>query len=459
MKTYHHIPMTKYIPLYTLLGLSVLLAACSDDLTPDVNTPDKGRIRFSASLPGISSRATEITNSTIGDIQVSSLLPGQDTPYFLDKIFTRNTITGKYASDDPQCIWPNSNDRLVFMASAPTCSEMREAGSFGEEGFVTAEDNSYGITDFMIASDIAAQTDFITAVATGNLLDNDEAGIDLDFRHQLSRIEVRAWGASKSYNLEIAGIRLAGVGTRANYSFDTANVSDPTSMPGHWTSMEKGYVEYIYRTGDRTVLIDKDHAASAASAVSVMGSPVTAADKTYSNSAMLIPGDYQGWDYTGNAANGEDNTDGMYFSVLMRVTDITPYASATDPLIYPYSDNAEGMEVMYLAVDKADHTTVLTRLYRQEDGYYTDPDCTSVYDAEANAAEVKAYGWAAMPVADGWQPGLVYTYTLNYTGGVGLRDARDPQPGKPIISDKVLINVNVSEWQPADDTDVTVPRK
>lgn len=457
MKTYHHIPMTKYIPLYTLLGLSVLLAACSDDLTPDVNTPDKGRIRFSASLPGISSRATEITNSTIGDIQVSSLLPGQDTPYFLDKIFTRNTITGKYASDDPQCIWPNSNDRLVFMASAPTCSEMREAGSFGEEGFVTAEDNSYGITDFMIASDIAAQTDFITAVATGNLLDNDEAGIDLDFRHQLSRIEVRAWGASKSYNLEIAGIRMAGVGTRANYIYDTSDVS--TSTPGHWESVENGYVEYIYRAGDRTVLIDKDHAASAASAVSVMGKPITAADKTYGNSAMLIPSAYQAWDYTGNAANGDGNTDGMYFSVLMRVTDITPYASATEPLIYPYSDNDEGMEVVYLAVDKADHTTVLTRLYRQGDGYYTDPECTSVYDAEANAAEVKAYGWAAMPVADVWQPGLVYTYSLNYTGGVGLRDPRDPQPGKPIISDKVLINVNVSEWQAADDTGVTVPRK
>ncbi len=463
--------MTKYILPYTLLSLSLFVTACSDEVTSDGNKSERGRIEFSASLPGISSRATEVTGTTIDNIRVSSFTVGESSTAhkFLDKIFSRNSVTGKFVSTDPECIWPNNNDLLRFVAFVPSCEDLRLTGDFGDKHFTlpSAEEGKsvsledYKLSDFKIAHDIANQVDFVAAIGSGNLLDNEDTPIDLHFQHQLSRIELKAWGASTSYNVEIAGVRLGGVSTEGIFNFATLADDGETIETGRWESLNKGSVEYIFRAGDRIVIFDRTagSASSSDEAVSIMGSQVSGEKEYYDNSAMLIPSDNQAWDYKGNATNGDNHTDGMYFSVLMRITDVTPYASPTNPLVYPYSDNAEKMEVVYLAVDKTETNKVLTRLYSQGDEYFTDPKCTLSYNPEANSAVVKAFGWAALPVADKWEPGFVYTYTLNYTNGVGLRDPRDPKPGEPIISDKVLINVNVNEWVSAENKDITVPRR
>ncbi len=98
--------MTKYILPYTLLSLSLFVTACSDEVTSDGNKSERGRIEFSASLPGISSRATEVTGTTIDNIRVSSFTVGESSTAhkFLDKIFSRNSVTGKFVSTDPECI-------------------------------------------------------------------------------------------------------------------------------------------------------------------------------------------------------------------------------------------------------------------------------------------------------------------------------------------------------------------
>ncbi|MDE6249369.1 MAG: hypothetical protein K2M29_06625, partial [Paramuribaculum sp.] len=64
---------------------------------------------------------------------------------------------------------------------------------------------------------------------------------------------------------------------------------------------------------------------------------------------------------------------------------------------------------------------------------------------------------AALPVTGQWEPGCIYTYTLDYTSGVGLHDPENPDAGKPIISDKVGVSVTVKEWQTKTPSDVVVP--
>ncbi|MDE5555967.1 MAG: hypothetical protein K2J10_12405, partial [Muribaculaceae bacterium] len=201
---------------------------------------------------------------------------------------------------------------------------------------------------------------------------------------------------------------------------------------------------------------NSEAAVSLDKAVNILGSQLVDG-KAYDNSAMIIPYNNNKWDYQDNPSNGDNHVDGMYFSVLMRVTDITPYATEENPIVYPYpdgSDDAVGMEVIYLAVD--DHGVVKSRLYCKEGAYFTDEACTTEYTDDA---EVKAFGWAALPVEDIWKPGYVYTYTLNYSDGVGLRAPQDSKPGNPIISDKVLISTDVSPWKATDDKEISVPRK
>lgn len=456
--------MAKYRLTYTVLVFALLGASCTQE---EINRPgnmQKGRIEFSASLPEVTSRATELTAGSLDDLTVSSFILGasSEKPYFLDKTFTRNATTGMFVSYDPACVWPNNNDLIRFVAFAPSCDEMRQVGSFAKSDFTlgVADDGAYKFTGVKVAADIADQFDFVTAIGSGKLWDNEETPVKLQFHHQFSRIELKAFGASKSYNLEIAGIRIGGVATEGVFSFvaqPDADANDPAAA-GVWESVSKDRVEYIYRPGDRIVVLDKSEVTplSADKSVSIMGSRV-GGDKAYDNSAMLIPNNNTAWAYKDNAANGDNHADGMYFSVLMRVTDITPYKPEDNPLAYPYpdgSDNAEGMEVIYLAVD--DQGDVKARLYRDGDDYFTDESCTESYNGDA---EVKAFGWAALPVEDTWKPGYVYTYTLDYTNGIGLRDPRDSKPGEPIISDKVLINVDVSDWKTTENKDISVPRK
>ncbi len=459
--------MTKYRLTYTLLGLALVAVSCSDEATPDANGNHPKRIEFSAALPQVTSRATEVSDTNLDKFQVSSFVIGSssDTHYFLDRTFTRHAETGSYFSLDPECIWPNNNDLVRFTAFAPSCEDMRLAGGFGSEAFTlpvpgegeTVASSEYKISNFKVARDIADQFDFVTAIGSGNLLDNEDTPIDLNFNHQLSRIELKAWGASTMYNMEIAGVRFGGVANGGVFSFATPDETG-TSPAGYWESVERGYVEYIFREGDRLVVLDKSAGspASASDAVSILGKKVGEGDG-YENSAMIIPSVNPAWDYKENAANGLNNAEGMYFSVLVRITDTTPYNPGA--IVYPYAGNPEDMEVIYLAVDQNDPSAVKTRVYTDGDDYYTDPECTETYSLEANSAEVKAFGWAALPVADEWKPGYVYTYTLNYTNGVGLRNPRDPQPGKPIISDRVLINVTMSPWVSGGNSDITVPRR
>lgn len=469
-KTDNNITMASYRLTYSHLAILMLAASCSQDDVGGFRNDDKnGRIEFRASLPEIASRATEVDGSSLDNFMVSSFTVGSSslTPYFIYKRFIRSG-TDKFVSSDPECIWPNHDDDLRFVAFSPSCEDMRQAGYYGDDSFIlpaltTGEamgSGDYKLSGFRIAGDIARQFDFVTAVASGRTLDDEESVVTLNFRHQLSRIRLNAWGAPSSFHLEIAGVRFGGVGVGGNFIFTPYQDNTEPSESGVWEAVSKGKVDYIFRKGDKIVTLDgsEDSPSSAGKAVSILGAKIGGADG-YDNSAMIVPSDNSAWDYKGNPVNidSEGNPTGMYFSVLVRVADAT--TDNTDNIVYPYPDYVEGMEVVYLAVNKDSKSDVMTRLYKQGDEYFTDSGHTEQYYPEENNAEVKAFGWAALPVSDEWKPGYVYTYTLNYSNGVGLHDPDDPKPGDPIISDRVIVNVEIAEWLPGSDSDVEVPRK
>ncbi|MDE6654641.1 MAG: fimbrillin family protein, partial [Muribaculaceae bacterium] len=202
--------MAKRIFPYTLLGFTLLSASCSQDKAPDIDIKGSGggRIEFRASLPQLTTRATELNNSSLDNIQVSAFTVSASalTCYFADKPFA-GTTTGSFISSDPDCVWPNNNDLIRFVAFSPSCEYMRNSGGFDDTHFtltpLTAGQNmpseGYHISGFRIPGDIASHFDFVSAIASGRLLDNEETGVDLAFSHHLSRIELKAWGESPSY--------------------------------------------------------------------------------------------------------------------------------------------------------------------------------------------------------------------------------------------------------------------
>ena len=453
------IDMTKKRLIYIALGTLLTVTACSqEDAIRGLSEGDSNRIIFRASLPQLSTRATEINKDNLDSFQVTCFINGTATPYFSDKKFEKDN--DRFLSPDPACVWPNNNAQLNFIAFTPSCGDMRNLDSFHDTDFVltTGEQESYKLENFNIARDIADQIDFVTANATGNLLDNEESGIKLDFKHQLSRIEIKAYGANKSYDIEIAGIRIGGIAVKGDFNFISASGAIGADATSSWEALSRGIAEYVFRKDDHIITLDETEASptSLDKAISLMGS------KGYANSAMLIPANNGKWDYEknpGNQPNAQNSiTEGAYLSVLLRVIDATN--SALKSQVYPYHDNTDNMEVVYLAVGSEGNVTDQLNLYKGGDGkYYTDSANTIEYNP-ATGMEVKEFGWAALPISGDWQPGLVYTYTLNYSDGVGLREPTDPtEPGKSIISDKVSVTVGVTDWQPGSSSTETVPRK
>ncbi len=457
---------------YILLGVGGMLSACSQEEFRPAPSGGGEPIVFRTSLPGVDTRAAILAKDGIDYFRISAFNPsdpdltrdGKLKPHFADKLVEKKEGEEKMSS--PECLWPDPGQEgnvVHFFAYHPA---LNEEASVEHNSTISGGEPQYDykIRNFRVNSDIASQIDFVTAYTTGNMADHLFSGITLPFHHQLSRIELKAWSHNKSCDIEIAGVRIGGIGVECTFDFK------PVEGGGNWVEEPgRGIVEYIFQEGDDSHDADKVVTlAQRAEATSVSTGAVSIMGR--SGYAMLIPSNYNTeWDFSGDRRNLNNNT---YISVLLRVTDATDTSGKNpkDPQRYPYHDlsqgaNSKNIPIVYLAVDKADGS-VIKRLYKkegEEETYHTDKDCTSDPYKLPEGAEIKEFGWAALPITGNWEPGKAYTYTLNYTSGVGLHDpevkeaATAPNAGDPIISDKVGITYEVKEWIDGGGDDFPVP--
>ncbi len=456
-------------PLYIIIGATLMLAACSQADEPRASVSDRKPIKFHTSMVEISSRANIITEANLPHFYVTAfdiddpdkVLPSglRDTLFFNQKI----TVTpGSDALVSPNCCWPDVNketDRVAFFSFYPGLSDVPGAQLVNNS---TASAIDCKLKDFSVEADIADQFDFITAYKMGKMADNLFSGVELSFAHQLSRIEIKAFGKHKSCDIEIAGVRIGGTGVKGTFDFK------PVEGGGEWYGApERGIVEYVYRNGDKIVTLGANKPVDSKNAVSVMGNRLADGNE---NCAMLIPAVYDKWEYDGDSRNRDNK---MYISVLVRITDATPTAGIEpeEKQRYPYRDLVQGVNALkvprvYFAVNKATGT-ISKQLYKKgevydinDTNYYSDPKCTVSYTLQADE-EVKEFGWASVPVTGNWEPGYIYTYMLDFTLGVGVHDpavtTTTPGAGDPVISDRVNLNYSVKGWKPGGGNSFTVP--
>ncbi|MDE5856877.1 MAG: hypothetical protein K2H32_00735, partial [Muribaculaceae bacterium] len=276
------------------------------------------------------------------------------------------------------------------------------------------------------------------------------SGVALKFEHQLARVDIKAWGNPTTFDIEIAGIRLGNVNIESNLDFslkpNISSAAKDSTQNGQWLTKPapiKGVVEYIYREGEPVIQIKNGGKyTTSTNATSLMGN---------AGSAFVIPASYSKWDK-------QKTGTGIYISVLLRVKDI--YGMELYPNIeranMDTSNTTENMNVIYFAVNKS--TGVINkRIYKKGgDYYYADEGATIPYIASANE-EIRDYGWAALPISTSTtnlKSGCQYTFTLNYTNGVGVEDPADVLPGMAIIT-PVTPAVIVTDFSSGGDNEVT----
>lgn len=457
--------------IYTALVVLLTLPSCVQEDPVNNNLSEEGtRIYFRSYLPTVTqSRAGVITKENLAECRVTSFNPddkklidpetGKMTPYFRDIRFIKDD-EGRFITDDETAgLWPDSRSTLHFLAYYPSVETMRETvddKKFILTNYSTSEGGGavldYRLEKFIVAPDIADQVDFVTAYSVGSQQENGEAGIELNFSHQLARIDISAWGASEKYDFEIAGVRIGNPLTQGDFCF--SYLSSPTGLRAAWLNTE-GYkkpVEHIFTTGEATVFLSKwtDSHASADNAVSLMGN---------AGPAMVIPmlEKIGAWEGKGDPLTDilPYSTDKLYFSVLLRVTD------REGETVYPYPNDRDNIPVVYLAI--GNDRSVIRRVYKIDGEYYTSGEKSNEFKYLLGKTEkIRGFCWAALPVGAKWEAGKIYEYKLNYSTGIGWQDPADPNPGEPIIErGMVPFEVNVEDWVAADDHDpnLDVPKR
>ena len=446
-----------YIAILSLLV--VLVSSCGQDDMPATQSAVDDRVSFQASLPGVTSRSADedMLGALASGFDVTAFCPEDESlissdgtlnEYFSEQRVTRDA-DGKFRSD--LCRWPDiSNQKqglLKFFAFYPSRSDLRQSVDEGEtsarftlSNHSTVSTSDYHLENFKINKDIARHVDFVAAAADGSMTDNLFSGVELDFQHQMTRVGLRAWGANATYNVEIAGVRIGRPVIEGTFNFSAVpdNSEETDNNVGGWilgAAPVRDCVEYIFRESDDKVIpIDGRSNNSESSASSIMGN---------GGWSMVIPYNHNAWNHLTDAPN---TLQGMYFSVLLRVTD----KSGTQ--LYPYPGNSslkdsdiQKMKEIYLAVDKSTGS-VMKRLYKGDSSYFTDTDLPpdSEYTLPATQ-EIREYGWAALPIATDWKAGYEYSYLLDYSKGVGLHDPDDPDPGAPILNE-VTVTSTVKAW-------------
>ncbi|MDE5996984.1 MAG: fimbrillin family protein [Muribaculaceae bacterium] len=456
------------ISIYTVfLAVVLTLASCSQEgPSGSCLTADGERIFFRSYLPGISqTRTPVISNDNLTECQVTCLNPndtslinsdsGKMKPYFSDMRFEKDYEGRFVAQQSDTSMWPATRDRLHFFAYYPSAETMQtyidsEKFKLVNRSKISDDETviDYRLESFRVARNIVDHVDFIAAYSDGTQQDNGSTGIDLNFRHHLARIELKAWSESIRYGIEIAGVRIGNAITEADFNFSTLSSVDG----GEWLNTEghQSVVEHIFGEGENIVTLnrnpesqtDKDHAAS------IMGK---------ARHAMVIPMKerieaWGGLEDPGLADTEQYSTDKLYFSVLLRVK------NWADEVVYPYPDDQYEIPTVSLVVGKEGN--VIRRVYKKGDGYYIEDEEND--DLKYNPTETEEiidFCWASLPVAAKWEAGKIYTYKLNYTNGIGWHDPSYPVPGHPIIDERVAVNVEVSDWKEGTNTDVKVPRK
>ncbi len=477
---------------YLALAAALSAVSCSKEAAePGGYEWEDGNISFLPSLSDApATRAQDMTLDLLQSFQATCFFDGDPkiengvvAPHFEDVTFIRHLTPYSelefvsLPGEEGMSEWPTKRGLLKFYAFSPSCSDMMADNHFfsncnHDDHFnlinssVKEEKNistGYRLANIRVNLDISRQFDFLTAFTSGERWKDFYNVVSLEFKHQMSKIELRAWGDCAGYDIEIAGVRLGNPVIEDSFIF--ADETDCESAPRWLQSGESvtGKVEYLYAassgsgdgseegglaSGDTVFAINKTKHNSASSAESIMGA---------GGCAMVIPTVNEKWEGLADPDISAKpySTGKMYFSILLRAT-----SSGKGHQLYPYEGNPDGMAIVYYAVDQ-ESGLIVSRVYpgKTKDEYFTDSDREHRYEMPEGVV-VKEFGWAAVPVEVNWEAGKRYVYTLDYSGGLGWHDPSDPDPGKEIsLNGKVLVKVEVKDWPDSENTDVGVPRK
>lgn len=281
------------------------MASCSNNEIIDVNSGEGISFRTSLDKATRANAANVTTLDNLSEFKVAGI--GNDATYMPELLVSKSGSAWNTAST---YYWPAYE--LKFFAYAPT--------NFGT-GTATLNHTAQTIAGFTPATEIAEQKDLLISCNTGNKANNEASGVEMNFKHALSQIEIKAKCSNPNIKIEVKAVRVVNPGTTATFTFPTeATSSQYNLLQANWSGLS-GQNTTAYKTKGEIVELNEQ-------AKSIMFG-----DKNF----MLIPQQLTAW-------TGKGSTEGAYISVLCRI-----YSKNGDQytLLYPQPTTTDNKENKY----------------------------------------------------------------------------------------------------------------
>ncbi len=358
---------------------AIALSSCSSEETKDV--AKSSNITFRSTV-GLNSRGTEATTDNLKNIWVSAW--ADDDVVFTKEQFAKKGAGTTFESVGAPWFW-EKDKQYTFMAFATGKENMDGVTPAISKDFIT-------LTDYAPSTNLADQLDLLVAQGTGTKVDNQTTGVNLNFDHILSQIQIKVQNTNANLKYIIKGVRITNVKGTGTYTFS------PIEADKHSWQNQTLTTQYILNQGVNITLDENNKAVT----------DLLVSD----NSAMLLPQHITPWDGQPFNAQGTDDyhqLTGSYISLLINVQK---------------KNGAGNWEQVYPKADQVDETKF-------------------------------AWTAVAIPAVT-WANGNKYIYTLDLTKGAGKVDPaeqgkdytpnKDPKPAEEILGKPIFFTVEVKEW-------------
>lgn len=199
------------------------MASCSNNEIIDVNPGEGISFRTSLDKATRANAANVTTLDNLSEFKVAGI--GNDATYMPELLVSKSGSAWNTAST---YYWPAYD--LKFFAYAP-----KDLGT----GTATLSHTAQTISGFAPAADITEQKDLLISYNTGNKTSNEASGVEMNFKHALSQIEIKAKCSNPNIVIKVKGIRIVNPATKGTFTFPTTQTTSETQLQQSlWGSLE-----------------------------------------------------------------------------------------------------------------------------------------------------------------------------------------------------------------------------
>lgn len=296
----------------------VAMSSCMEDEVLERNQGNA--LAFRPSIDKALSRSgnENVTDlSKLQEFKVTATIDGQSN-YFTNMLVSKAS-SGSTWNTQHTYYWPKYD--LGFYAYAPT-----------DISGVTINKDGKKIADFAPDKDVNQQIDLLVAYNTGNRRNNETQGVELNFKHALSQIDVQAKCSNPNIEIVVKSISFVNVKKKGDFTYPADITSTNNTLANCWNPSSEvsdaAYYKASFGQGQEVTL----------------GTDPKSINPS-KNNFMLIPQKLTKWDKT-SAANG------AYIAVLCR---ISSKDGNTKTQLYPEltsnGDNAEKFGSIIVPID------------------------------------------------------------------------------------------------------------